>query len=469
VARTWVELGHYGRLLAGQPISARLSAAFPVVAPIALSFRLFGVGIWQGRLVVVLHTLASLLLLYYLARRLYNRRIAAGTLAVVLLMSPFPDVHPLVTGRVVWAETPMLFFLLAGYVCFLLTSQRSMWFMLLAVVLWGIGLNTKAQPLPFWTVSLVVPLLVMLLKRRWKVACLLSIGLIGSLGAKQLLLRLWQLVVMRDSLPNGPLTGLPSTAALVPIAQVRLVALTVALTIGLPTALGLCNATWETIKKHRDSTLNADLDVVRLALLSLAGSWFAWYVLLSIGWTRYLFPPMFLGSMFAAAWLYDLTDGYSASPTMKRACHALRCLHFDRQGAGALLAVVLVATTVLFTVYILGLLSVMNSGTPAQQVAHFLNTQTAPNALIEAYSPEVFFLLDRSYHYPPDQVNVQIIRRLSWGQDVPIDYDPLSADPDYLVVCRRYGLWMIYEAVLESDAFHLLFIDEPYELYERVR
>src|SRR2546425_877031 len=88
VARTWVERGHYGRLLAGQLAPSGLEATFPVTMPIALSFRLLGVGVWQGRLVEVFFTLGTLALMYYLARRLYDRSVAIGTLAVLLLMTP---------------------------------------------------------------------------------------------------------------------------------------------------------------------------------------------------------------------------------------------------------------------------------------------------------------------------------------------------------------------------------------------
>src|SRR5438552_11749930 len=75
-ARTWVERGHYGPLLAGQPAPRGMEAAFSITAPIALSFRLLGVGVWQGRLVEVLFTLGTLALIYYLARRLYDRSVA---------------------------------------------------------------------------------------------------------------------------------------------------------------------------------------------------------------------------------------------------------------------------------------------------------------------------------------------------------------------------------------------------------
>src|SRR3989442_14208228 len=64
VARNWVEMGHYGRLLDGEPSSPGLSTGFPAIAPIAFSFRVLGVGVWQARLVGIFFTLSALTLIY---------------------------------------------------------------------------------------------------------------------------------------------------------------------------------------------------------------------------------------------------------------------------------------------------------------------------------------------------------------------------------------------------------------------
>src|ERR1044071_759003 len=67
VARNWVELGRYGRLAGGEWIPRGLEAGFPVTASVALSFRLFGVGVYQARLVAVIFALTALALLYGVA------------------------------------------------------------------------------------------------------------------------------------------------------------------------------------------------------------------------------------------------------------------------------------------------------------------------------------------------------------------------------------------------------------------
>src|SRR5262245_15537365 len=66
VARNWAEYGHYGRFLDGQPTPRGLEAAFPMTATVAVSFHVFGIGIYQARMVAVVITLATLALLYEL-------------------------------------------------------------------------------------------------------------------------------------------------------------------------------------------------------------------------------------------------------------------------------------------------------------------------------------------------------------------------------------------------------------------
>jgi len=52
---------------------------------------------------------------------------------------------------------------------------------------------------------------------------------------------------------------------------------------------------------------------------------------------------------------------------------------------------------------------------------------------------------------------------------VPIDYDPLAADPDYLVVGPYSRVWQLYDPVLAMGAFRLLHAYSRYDVYERVR
>ena len=113
---------------------------------------------------------------------------------------------------------------------------------------------------------------------------------------------------------------------------------------------------------------------------------------------------------------------------------------------------------------------ILDADTSVQQAADFLNSQTRSDALIETYDSELFFLLNRPYHYPPDQIHVELIRRtFLYDDNTVIHYDPLAANPDYLVVGPHSKQWRLYEPVLRSGAFRLLRSYARYQIYERIR
>src|SRR5262245_12525561 len=320
VACNWAERNHYGRLLEGQLAPSGLEAAFPVTGIVSFSFRLLGVGVYQARAPGVFFILGTLAIVYYLACRLYNRRIAVTTLLVLLFMSPaHRDLHPFLVGTQVLGEMPAMFYLLAGYAFFLSAQDKPLWAMPLAVFFWGVALITKLQVWPFWLASLLVPLLMALSTRRWRLAGLLAVGLICSLTTAQLLIWFQQLLLERETNPLTPIPGLYYVTALVLTPRARLLALVATLLFGIPTLAGLCYGIRSFIKS-RDKLLAQDhRDVVRLALLVLTTSWFGWYLILSNGWPRYLFPVTLVGSIFLASLLGNLTENFSLLSTIKRA------------------------------------------------------------------------------------------------------------------------------------------------------
>jgi 4-amino-4-deoxy-L-arabinose transferase-like glycosyltransferase len=468
VARTWVERGFYGRLLDGQLAPPGLESAFPTTGLVALSFRLFGVGVWQGRLPIMLCALGALVLMYGLAQRLYNRLVALASLFVLLLMAVHPSLHPLIMGRQVLAEMPMLFCLLAGYTCFLWALRRPLWYLPAAILLWAIALVAKLQAVPFWFISMFVPLVITVAQLQWRVAALLAGGMFGTVIVACALPVLQSALLQGHTAPIAPLLGLYNVTAVVIAPAVRLSALITLVRNGLPALLGVGYACWQYVRCRR-MRLENPADIVRLALLTFAGSWLLWFLVLSIGWERYLFPATFVSSLFVAALLHDLTSGFKFQATFQQIGLALRRRHLTRQSAGALLAMMIVITTLP-----LGMQTLFNAYTvdvdhAAAQTADFLNQNTVPNARIETYETELHFLLDRPYHYPPDQLHVALNRRIFIDSNTPIDYDPLADDPDYLVVGSFGRMWQLYESTLAANAFRLIKTYGAYEIYERIR
>lgn len=467
VARNFVERGHYGRLLDGQPAPGGLEASPVVTVPVAFMFQALGVGLWQGRLYGVMCAALAVAAVFALAAQLYDRRIAWGTVAVLLFLPAHPQLNPLLIGRQALGEMPMLLLLTGGYLCLAGALRgRALW-IAPAGLLWSLALLAKAQTLPFWAASLAVGTLTALALRQWRVAALVAAAAVLAYGARPWVMQLVMSPVAGRTLPGAEVSGIYEVTAFVPQLANRLFAVQMLLLGGIPTILGLGYGAWRLAQDVRHGRRD-DYVVLRAALLALAGSWLAWYALLSVGVPRYLFPAVFAASIFTAVLLHDLSDGFRLAHVVKCLAAPLRERRLTRPGAGAWLAALLIAMALPLT-----LLSYQRyyaeDDRAALRVAAYLNDATAPDALIETYESELHFLLHRPYHYPPDQVHVELNRRSLLGRETPITYDPLAADPDYLVVGRFAAGNGLYAGVIASGAFREVWREGRYVVYERVR
>ncbi len=462
VARNWVELGHYGKLSLGEKAPAGLQLAPAVTGVVALAFKYFGIGLVQARLVIVVYLVAIVALLFYLACRFYDRRVALGTLLVLLLCFGDRFMHPLIMGRQVFGELPALFFLAAGYVCFLWAGERSSVFLIGSILFWGLALNTKAQVLPFLVASLGVPLALAAIRRRSRLVMLFGIGLLGS----ALLGHLFELIISRLLAPTPPwASGLVLTIGLVLDPFRRFITILTTLQVGLPTLLGLV---WCIKDAKLDGALKSHLGAVRFAFFVLVGSWFAWWEFFSPGWTRYLFPPAFLAAIFVAAMVHEWTDGFRIRQLLWNTATNLIHRQTGWRDFRVLATLFLVLWSSAQTLRALNEGLFQKTNVSLFQTVEYLNTATPSTAVIETYESELFFFLHRRYHYPPDQLHVEWIRREDLSEARVINYDPLSADPDYLVVglwCRYYKC---YDSVLSEGAFKLVKTFGLYDVFERV-
>lgn len=463
VARNWVELGHYGRLSLGEKALPGLEATFPVTGSVALAFKYIGIGLFQARLVIAIYLVAALILLFYLARRFYGRRVAVGALFVLLLMPGNGYMHLLFMGRRIFAEVPSLFFLLAGYVCFLWAGERHRLFLLGSILFWSLAIITKAQVLPFWAVSLGVTFAVAIFYRRWTLAGMFAAGLLGSVSLGYA----WLALISRFLIPtSSSVSGLYLTIGLVLDPFRRFITVLTILQVGLPTLLSLV---WALRDQKTGKELETTTRAVMIAYFILAGSWFGWWALASTGWTRYLFPSAFLASIFVSAMFHEWTNGFRIREMLWNTATNLIHRQTSWSDLRMLATLFLVVWSFVHTVTDLNDGLFRKTNTSLFQTVEYLNTSTPSTAVIETYESELFFFLHRRYHYPPDQVHVELIRREDLSESRVINYDPLSADPDYLVVgiwCRYYKC---YDSVLNDRIFKLVKVFGPYQIFERVR
>jgi hypothetical protein len=326
-----------------------------------------------------------------------------------------------------------VFYLLAGYVCFLVAFRKQLWFLPLTMLFWGIALVTKIQTLPFWLVAIFVPLGIAALRRRWRTAGILLVTLAGSLLVSRLGVLFQDLILKGHTLPQGALFGSWETMVAVMNAHVRLTTLTTGLLYGFPTLLGLAYAAWQFIKRYRQLDLDDPGQVIWISLLFLASSWFGWYMLLSNGGARYLASPCFLAGMFVSAMLYDVTGHFNLRETWRRAKKALHRSEMSPSNLAALFTVVLGIPYLRATLLLLNGMW-LPSDHSSMEVSEYLNTQAPPGSLVETYEAELFFYLKQPYHFPPDQTHIEYLRRHLMDPNRPVLYHPLEANPDYLVV-----------------------------------
>lgn len=121
--------------------SAYLTVGYSVLFPVSLSYKLFSVGVVQGRAVIVLFTLAFAAAAYVLVRMLFGRWQAAWAL---LLLASFPVLYG--NGKPVLGEVPGMFFLLLTCIALVKLERseyRNIWAYLAAGLAAGLCVVTK--------------------------------------------------------------------------------------------------------------------------------------------------------------------------------------------------------------------------------------------------------------------------------------------------------------------------------------
>jgi hypothetical protein len=235
-----------------------------------------------------------------------------------------------------------------------------------------------------------------------------------------------------------------------------------------------------------------------LSLVMLVLSWTTWFALGSLGWLRTFAPIFVIGAMFFAKLIHDCSSGYSVRYIVKKLTPGLSWNpepRFEKPRIQSLVAIILVIGSLL-TGFVNWVTRFPLSSNQLYLVADYINNHTPRNTKIETIDSELFFLVDRRFHYPPDTVFMITIYRTFLDQDISLkgenalmvpfyalfpdpnkqvisiaydDYQPLEADPDYIVVGPFGDLAELYDQLLDSDEFSLVKAYPSYLIYERVR
>jgi 4-amino-4-deoxy-L-arabinose transferase-like glycosyltransferase len=444
---------HYGATLGVGPT---------VLLPIALSLKLFGVGLWPARLIVALYFIASALLFFRLVRHFGGNGLAGVALALAL---GSPAVDWVVLGRQVLGEVPALFFVVAALSLWLEKWEKASAARLIAVgALLGLAAITKSQffiavaPAVFlgWILNLVyyhaVPQKVYLLPgialgvvyAGWQAALIIFLGP-GSVAENYATYR--EAIASAATVFSPELVRRGLAELLSPSAYFGWLA--PALIYGL------------VLSAPRTRTAQQWSVLWLIVAVNLI-----WYVVASISWVRYAFLALALMAIFVARLFYDLTNGFQ----------------FDVRGGwqvlrqGTLLNVNALRLALAAWLVVMIGLPALNAVRPILlppfnapfAITEYLNQNIAKDAVIETWEPEVGFLADHAFHFPPQPLLYKaVLRQWAGGASLEGQYTYVQDQRPPYVLIGLFGAYThLYQGQL--DGYSLQTQIGPYQLYKRL-
>jgi len=416
-----------------------------VLLPIAAVFKVAGIGLLQARLVMVLYLFAAIVMLWRLAGSLGGRRLA--WVATALFVSS-RGVGSLEYGRQVLGEVPAFFFLGAGLLLWFKAWEQATWRRLAVVgVLLGLAVVTKTQFFVVLAPTLLFAWLANLLYYRAAPQRVFIVPgvLLGVCFAA------WQVFVVVFLGPGAVSENLAlyraATASAATVFSPALMKRSVTELLSVKVYLGwllpaLAYGVFLALPRRRDGQQWGVLFL--LVVVNLA-----WYAVASVSWIRYAFPALAVSSLFVARFFEDLTGGYEVDfRALRRGSDGLQALGLR----AALLAVlaVMVALPLAQTAK-----QIIAPGFNAPfAMAAYLTQRVPETTVIETWEPELAFLTNHRYHFPPQQFLYQAVSHVWLGKTSPGETYRFVEDqaPDFVLV-GEFARWvgMYSTATLARD------------------
>jgi 4-amino-4-deoxy-L-arabinose transferase-like glycosyltransferase len=436
-----------------------------VLLPIAAVFKLFGIGLLQARVVMALYLIAASLVFFGLAHQLYGWRFAWVATALLIATR---GLALLEYGRQVLGEVPGLLFMVWGLWLWFIGWERSSWRRLAtAGLLLGAAMVTKSQYFIVLAPALLFAFVSNFHYRSapWRV--LLAPGVMAAMcfGAWQAYLILylgpatagenWRWY--REAIAGAALLFSPER-----MGGSLLALFTPGVHFGLllpALAYGLLHARARQRAAHQWAILLA------ACVFNLV-----WFVTASVGWLRYAFPGLALGSLFVARALHDLTSGFRFHrPAMREPWAAARLNRTLLDVRAAYWQPVWGAVTLLLVVVPLGLTLgeiVWPPFNAPLAMASYISQHVPIDARIATWEQEAAFLTDHDYAYPPQAALPKAVNHI-WAGGAPVSefYDFESESPDYVLV-GPFGSWVdAYPASKLAARYAPMYAIEGYTLY----
>jgi 4-amino-4-deoxy-L-arabinose transferase-like glycosyltransferase len=434
VPKTLVQTGHYAdRSSEGfRAFGPTIGVGPTVMLPITAVFKVVDMSLLTARMVIAVYALVALAAFAALTYRLAGRRVAL--LATILLLAA-PGVDFAATGRQILGEVPALAYLLCGLLVWFARDEeagtvglvRCTKRCMIAGGFFGLAIVTKSQ---LGIVLMPALVLLAILAVRWD----------RRIGLKQVFVPLivmlavfgvWELalltIVTGGSLSqNLTLLRQASGGSLIVIAPHRAIA-GVRFLFGPNAyfALLIPSLVYACVRLVRRRMMVGEIVVLSFTVVGLL-----WYVGASVAWPRYAFVPLALAALPVARCIDDGVRAFWALGNYRR-----RLVSLGVTGL-ALVCVVSLAAQIR-----------TNISTPEdapQRMAAYLNQTLPTSTVIETWEPELGFLTDHTYHYPPPSYLDLAVRHQWLGGPAFAGYDPRAYGATYLIIgpfARYTGLY----------------------------
>ena len=434
-----------------------------VIIPIAFAFKLFGIGLLQARVVMVLYMIAAIFAFYKLARQFGNMTFAVIALLLVLSSRGVSFIE---YGRQVLGEVPGIFFIILGLSFWFVNWGRHHTRTLVLIgVLFGFGIITKYQYLliflpwifSIWLLNVlyykttshrtfiipgVVATFCFIL---WQLLSLVYLGP-ATIGENLRLLSEASAGAAFVFSPNLMIRGIKELLSLKVFMGAMLPFLFYGAFVSLP-------------RDERGQKWGVVFVLVAINLI--------WYIFASISWLRYAFPALVLSSLLITKFFSDTTGNFNLN--LRRLVRSLRQNSeiYGREGLKWAMCLWLVIIIIFPLGQLIGDIVLPQENYPAI-MADYLNQIVEEGAIIETWEPEMGFLTDHNYHYPPHALLNDAVGQIWLGKPpVSDNYSFVEEEnPDYVLV-GEFAKWTkLYPPVIFERFYTRLVTIGSYDLYE---
>jgi len=463
LSRTLAETGNYATYSSDgfQPFNAWVIANPVDILATAGAMLIFGKEVTFLRLATVPFSLLGMILIAVLAVRLFGKRAGWVATLTVFAVPPLMGSGYLLLGRQNLSDnTSITMFILSLLLWFKAWDMRKMVYSWLGGALLGLGIISNFQ-LMLW----VIPAMGMIWLVRWlqnrkrsggEISFIVSaiIIIIGWYGLSFLLMpapmRELNWVTLIESAYQQLFNGLSGKI----VTTTSLVMFFVMVLTSLVTIMDLFQLPW---KQWFSNSYHWKIATIGLSILLCA----FWYFFFSIGWPRYAYAGWILTLMLFGWWGYRVGLWITNRITNNNQ-QLMSRVHW---------VMIACLVGIMVSAYGIPLLSV-NGPAPAEQMAHFIDTNLPPEAMIETTEMELFGISNHwEFHYPSYKYILDATKQIYFERRSPqIPYSPIVANPDYLITGTLSDWIGLYwnSGIMETE-FNKIAEFPPYQIFQRVR